>query len=365
MEEGEKSTKFFFNLEKQNISKNTIRKLKRNDGSYTKNDADIMEEGRSFYENLYASEDISDNEIKNYQNEANNINILNENESRKLEGKITKQECESAIKNMKNNKSPGSDGIPIEFYKTFWADIHSVLIDSLNSAHETGELSGTQKRGILSLLYKKNDKHMLKNWRPIRLLNTDYKILTHVLANRLKSVIGKLIHPDQNGYIKGRNIAYNIRLIQDVNNYFENDNIKGAIIFLDFQKAFDTVNHNFLLSVLTKFNFGHSFIKGIQTIYTKSESCLSNNGWTSKPFGIQRGIRQGCPLSALLFLLVVEILGDRIRKNTHDGLEINLKNEKKNIQITQLAYDTTVFLKMNKRLRIVLKLYSFLVMYQV
>ena len=64
---------------------------------------------------------------------------------------------------MKNNKSPGSDGIPIEYNKSFWADIHSVLIDSLNSAHETGELSGTQKRVILSFLYKKNDKHMLKN----------------------------------------------------------------------------------------------------------------------------------------------------------------------------------------------------------
>ena len=345
MEEGEKSTKFFFNLEKQNISKNTIKKLKRNDGSYTKNDADIIEEGRSFYENLYAREDISDNDIKYYLNEVNDINSLSENESRNLEGKITKQECESAIKNMKNNKSPGSDGIPIEFYKTFWADIHSTLIDSLNSAHDIGELSGSQKRGILSLLFKKNDKHMLKNWRPISLLNTDYKILTHVLANRLKLVIGKLIHTDQNGYIKGRNIAYNIRLIQDVINYFENDNIEGAIIFLDFQKAFDTVNHNFLLSVLTKFNFGQSFIQWVQTIYTKSESCLSNNGWTSRPFEVQRGIRQGCPLSALLFLLVVEILGDRIRKNTHDGLEINLKSGKKNIQVTQLADDTTVFLK--------------------
>ena len=166
-----------------------------------------------------------------------------------------------------------------------------------------------------------------------------------MLANRLKLIIGKIIHTDQNGYIKGRNIAYNIRLIQDVINYFENDNMEGAIIFLDFQKAFDTVSHNFLHAVLEKFNFGHSFIKWVKTIYNKAESCLSNNGWTSRPFEIQRGIRQGCPLSALLFLLVVEILGNRIRKNTSDGLEINLKNDKKYIQVTQLADDTTVFLK--------------------
>ena len=345
IEEGEKSTKFFFNLEKQNISKNTIKKLKRNDGSYTMNDADIIEEGRNFYKDLYTKESIPSDEINKYLNEVNKLNKLSENQASSLEGLVTKQECESALKIMKNNKSPGSDGIPVEFYKAFWDDINLLLIDSLNSAYDTGELSGTQKRGILSLLFKKNDKHMLKNWRPISLLNTDYKILAHVLANRLKSVIGKLIHTDQNGYIKGRNIAYNIRLIQDVINYFENDNIEGAIVFLDFQKAFDTVNHDFLLSVLEKFNFGSSFIKWVKTIYTKSESCLSNNGWTSRPFEVQRGIRQGCPLSALLFLLVVEILGDRIRQNTHDGLEIKFKTEKKYIQVTQLADDTTVFLK--------------------
>ena len=169
---------------------------------------------------------------------------------------------------------------------------------------------------------------MLKNWRPISLLNTDYKILTHVPANRLKTVITQIINTDQNGYIKGRNIAYNIRLIQDVINYFEEDNIEGAVVFLDFQKAFDTVNHNFLHATLEKINFGNSFIKWVRTIYSKAESCLSNNGWTSKPFVIQRGIRQGCPLSALLFLLVVEILGNQIRKNTQDGLEVNLKMRK-------------------------------------
>ena len=86
-------------------------------------------------------------------------------------------------------------------------------------------------------------------------------------------------------------------------------------------------------------------INSLSAFYNKAESCLSNNGWTSRPVEIQRGIRQGCPLSALLFLLVVEILGNRIRKNTSDGLEINFKNDKKYIQVTQLADDTTVFLK--------------------
>ena len=345
VEEGEKSTKFFFNLEKQNISKNTIRKLKKEDGSLTHSDADIMDEGYKFYENLYKNDNITDQEIKTYLQNASHPKTLSDDESNSLEGKIAMQECELALQAMKSNKSPGSDGIPAEFYQNFWTELNPILIESLNNAYELGELSPTQKRSILSLIFKKNDKQLLKNWRPISLLNTDYKILAHVLANRLKTVIKQIIHTDQNGYIKGRNIAYNIRLIQDVINHFEQDNIEGAVVFLDFQKAFDTVNHTFLHATLEKFNFGNSFIKWVKTIYNNAEACLSNNGWTSKPFKIQRGIRQGCPLSALLFLLVVEILGNQIRKNTNDGLEIKVKEEKRYIQVAQLADDTTVFLK--------------------
>lgn len=345
IEQGEKSTKYFFNLEKEHYTKNTIKKLKRNDGSYTKTDGEIIEEGFHFYKSLYSKEQVNKKNIQSYLKETDNLKTLNKNDQKCLEGKLTIEECEEALKNMKNNKSPGSDGLPVEFYKTFWNDIKSILIESLNYAYEVGELSPTQKRGILTLLFKKNDKYLLKNWRPISLLNTDYKILARVLADRLKCVINKIIHTDQNGYIKGRSIGYNIRLIQDVIEYFENDNIEGAIIFLDFHKAFDTVNHTFLHLVLEKFNFGNSFIKWVKTMYCKAESCLSNNGWTSRPFEIQRGIRQGCPLSALLFLLVVEILASRIRKSTNDGLQIKVQDENKYIQLTQLADDTTVFLK--------------------
>ena len=102
-------------------------------------------------------------------------------------------------------------------------------------------------------------------------------------------------------------------------------------------------------------NFGSSFIKWIKTIYSKSEACLTNNGWTSKPFEIQRGIRQGCPLSALLFLLVVEILANKIRKSKNDGLEIKINGTNQYIQLTQLADDTTLFLKNEQAVKNCLK----------
>ena len=104
-----------------------------------------------------------------------------------MEGGLKEWECRNAAIGTKLNKSSGSDGLLAEFYTPLWDEIKVVLINSLNAAYHMGELSPTQKRGILTLLYKKGDKTALSNWCPISLLNTDYKILLHVLANRLKS----------------------------------------------------------------------------------------------------------------------------------------------------------------------------------
>ena len=345
VEEGEKSTKYFFNLEKKNVSNNTIKQLKKSNGEYVSTNNEILEEQYNFYNKLYESDNISEDNIKQYLNKINDLKTLDEQEANLLEGEITESECKNALKNMKLNKSPGSDGLPIEFYITFWENINTMLIESINSAYQNGELSASQKMGILSLIFKKGDKTLLENWRPISLLNTDYKILAHTLANRLKKVIPKLIHTDQSGYIKGRNISSNIRLIQDVIDFFEENETEGAIVFLDFKKAFDTVSHDFLQNILIKFNFGKSFKKWVSVMYQNVVSCVTNNGWTSKPLKINKGIRQGCPLSALLFLLAAEILAAKVRNNKNLGLKININNEEKLIQISQLADDTTLFLK--------------------
>lgn len=138
---------------------------------------------------------------------------------------------------MKLNKSPGSDGLQAEFYISLWDEIKVLLINSWNAAYHIGELSPTQKRGILTLLYTTGDKTALSNWRPSAFWDTDYKILAHVLANRLKKVINNLISTDQSGCLKGRNIGFNIRLIQDVIDYFEsNEQNGGYSYFLIFKK---------------------------------------------------------------------------------------------------------------------------------
>ena len=183
---------------------------------------------------------------------------------------------------------------------------------------------------------------MLKNWHPIALLNTDYKIIAKLLAKRLQAVLPLIISDDQSGYLEGRNISNNLRNILDIIDFTKTYNLNGMIIFVDFEKAFDTVCWDFLQRCLEVFNFGPFFRHCVRTLYiTNISTCVTNNGHSSSFFNPERGIRQGCPLSALLFLLVVEVLSTTIKKD-QNVKGINIGN--KQFKITQLADDTTLFL---------------------
>ena len=122
---------------------------------------------------------------------------------------------------MSKNKSPGGDGLPIEFYQEFWNDIEFILVNALNENFSNNCMSDTQKQGLITLIFKKGEMENLNNWRPITLLNYDYKIMTAVLANRLHKVVQSIIHENQVGYVKKRMSGFNIRLTQDVFEYMK------------------------------------------------------------------------------------------------------------------------------------------------
>ena len=265
-----------------------------------------MKEIHQFYDRLYSDDDSQ----RNFDNFLDGIEFpkLSEVQKSTLDQAISKSELYKTLVSMKLNKTPGFDGFPVEFFIVFWQDVSDMLVDSYNFSLENGLLPLSQRSGIITLLSKKDkDPLLVKNYRPITLLTVDYKIIAKTLANRLRLCIDDLIHPDQSEFVKGRNIGDNIRLIMDVIDYTENNNISGAILLLDIEKAFDTVCHNFLFEVLKRFNFGDEFIKWVRLFYTVRKSYVINNEFLTDEITMQRGIFQGCPISPFCFFSLLRL----------------------------------------------------------
>ena len=147
---------------------------------------------------------------------------------------------------MSDGKSPGNDGLTVEFYKFFWEDIKSILFDSLRYSRNVGELSTSQRQSIIKLIEKRDkDKRYIQIWRPISLLNVDTKIISKCIASRLIPVLPTVISSDQTAYVKGRYIGESIRLISDFLESTTKYNIPGYVLTVDLEKAFDSIDHTF------------------------------------------------------------------------------------------------------------------------
>lgn len=343
IDNGEKPTKFFLNLEKKNYVNKTMKFLTLENGIETNNQVKIMEETRKYYENLYRNKDEK-LDLHSFNDLIDNkmVNSLDDTLALKLEGLLQYQEVLQTLKSMKNGKTPGSDGFTVEFYKFFWTDLSYFIIRSLNFAYISEKLSVSQKLGIITLIPKGNKpRNFLSNWRPISLLNVTYKLASATIAHRIQKVLPYIISKDQKGFMSDRFIGENIRTIYDILHISECEKIPGLILLLDFEKAFDSVSHSFLFKVLDIFNFGTSIKQWIKTFYSDCVSSIMLNGHLSSQFPIKRGCRQGDALSSNIFLLCAEILSIMIRKNKNiKGIKIAGMET----VISQYADDTTLFL---------------------
>lgn len=176
-------------------------------------------------------------------------------------------------------------------------------------------MSPSQRIALISLIYKKGDRFLHKNWRPISLLNVDYKLCALALAGRLLNVLQHVIHPDQTCGVRGRYIGENVALLRDVVHYVNENNLPAAVLALDQEKAFDRIDWDFLLSTLDHMGFGPSFISWVKLLYSNIRSAVLVNGYISSPFWPSHGVRQGCPLSPLLYVISIEVLAANLRSH--------------------------------------------------
>lgn len=269
---------------------------------------------------------------------------------------VTRAEVEEALKRAGTHRATGLDGIPYEFWtslKQKWdrsterTSPRFDCVDLLLLAFQHLERYGPCEEaafaeGWMCPLYKKKDRRDIENYRPITLLNSDYKTYTKILAMRLSNVVHEIVHPDQAGFIPRRQISDQTQLCRVMVDYAEATEEDGVIVALDQEKAYDKISHDYLWAALEKFGLPPSFIKKIKGLYEFATTVVILNGEISSPYHVERGARQGDPLSCLVFDIAIEPLACALRKSSLKGFR--LPRAARKLVASLFADDTSTFL---------------------
>ena len=323
-EEGERNTKYFYSLEKTRYNAKTCYKMINRMGIEIESPEEILEEQRLFYEELYQKDPAVQFTWKNLDGPEVPVNIRQQQECQ-----ISLKELGEAAFSMKNGKTPGEDGIPIEFYKVFWSRIKDPLMAMAITVFERGYLHSSGRKDVLNLIPKGDkDTRYVKNLRPITLLNTDYKIIEKAIAFKMLPALEHIISKDQRGFMKERRISVNIRKLLDIIHQVEKEDLEAVILSLDFVKCFDKCSFSVLFGSLEYFKFGTIVQEWTHILYKDFSVVIQNNGYFSKSIPINQGVHQGGCCSSLYFLVIAEILALSLRANEDiEGIKLgNIRN---------------------------------------
>ena len=191
------------------------------------------------------------------------------------EGTILRKNCDLMLEIIQNNKVPGNDGIPGECYKRFWTLHSEPFVNCANERLEDMEISNSQKQAVIPLIEEiGKDCTLLENWIPISLVIVDAKLMSKVVANRINKVLPCIINCNQTGYVQDRYIGEIVRSIFNIMEFTVNENVPRMLIFIDFQKAFDSLECDFNFGCLEAFNFGSDFSRWVKTFYKNPKLCF-------------------------------------------------------------------------------------------
>jgi len=237
-----------------------------------------------------------------------------------LDQELDPAELCNALKSMNAKKSPGPDGWPAGFFQVAPETFAAILCRVFQYQLGRGELLHHQRRSAVVLLYKKGDRSLPGNYRPIALMPVEVKVLSKVLAHRLAGVAPALVHKSQAGFVRGRKLSDQVLTIKALQHALTAANADGFATFLDLEKAYDRVSQPFLFDVLDKMNFGPTFLAWVRLLYKLPRVQLLFQGTLGPTIRPNRGVKQGCPLSCLLFVLYMEPLGDLLRARPDLGI---------------------------------------------
>ncbi|XP_060100332.1 uncharacterized protein LOC132575538, partial [Heteronotia binoei] len=282
--------------------KKIIKMLKNQAKEEVFQNSQLKEIIQDFYRNLYKKQRIDLPKQEDYIKGVEMKQLTREQKA-SLENPISIQEIVDVIRIQKSNKTPGPDGLPIEFFRAFEDSLLLPFKKVVENAYNTAEIPDSWKEALITLIHKEGtDPSEIKNYRPISLLNSDYKVYAAILANRLKKVIAGLIHEDQTGFVPGRLMNQNVRLLLNAFEYYrEHPDKELAAIFVDAEKAFDNVNWNFIKATLSAVGCGERYSRMVEAVYSKQAAKVSFNGVMTDSIEIEQVFLREFTIIAIVY----------------------------------------------------------------
>ena len=348
VENGETDKSLFEKVKKMQTSRGFISSLQKENGEIADEPEGILEEVDLFYSRLYSSQghnQAATNEITTHIerniSEAQKVNLTRP---------ISATDIDLALKKANMSRSPGWDGLPTEVYKMLISENAEAVKERILKFFQAlwkmrSGLPAWFLNGCLVILYKKGDPQNLKNYRPLTIMGSDYRLYTLILAHRLTGAASEVIEDQQCAYLPGRRIGDNIKLVQTLIDVFDEHQEEGlGILFLDQEKAFDKMEHKYLFKVLSRFGIPRKFIEQVRKLYHGATTTPIINGFKGRDYRVERSVRQGDALSCPLYILGIEPLSLAIKASPEImGVRSDITG-----LITKLAQygdDTTLFFR--------------------
>lgn len=316
---GDQNTSYFHGLIRERRAQNRIMSIFKQDGTKLEEPADIENECLQYFGDVFTGEHETQYD-PNIINSLEFQGIITEELGQNLIRPVTRNEIVETLAAIDSNKAPGPDGFSSFFFKAAWRIVGDDFVRAILNFFRSSKLLGQVNATIVALVPKVTNASYFSDYRPIACCNVLYKCITKLLTNRMQDVVHRVVSNSQSAFIKGRHIQDNIMLAHElVRNYHRDHGPPRCAAKIDLRKAYDMVRWEAITHLLEKLNFPTQFIMWVKECISTSKFSINLNGSPRGYIHASRGLRQGCPLSPYLFVMVMEILHELLKKKVQDG----------------------------------------------